>query len=250
MEQEIQVQPGTYDDEIQERVISFDTLDWAVMGNSACEVTLPWRNKSNAVVFQRGKQFETLLKAYNSNMEDGKGNKTLKSKKMQISFHEVSLLEYLPDSVANYIESITPVRVRSRLEVSVAVVDEIEEVHGFSTYKYKPVRNLTFSLDFPDSHFYADRSINLKYGKTAFKLVEPVGTARDRPVIVCLHGLLDFSYIWSDIAEVLARNEDGPRARVLIFDFHGHGRSPWTGIPNSLDILVAQLKELLDGIYK
>ena len=46
--------------------------------------------------------------------------------------------------------------------------------------------------------------------------------------------------------DLLCDSEMGPQARTLVFDFYGHGRSPWTGVPITLDVLVTQTKELLD----
>ena len=69
------------------------------------------------------------------------------------------------------------------------------------------------------------------------------------PVIVCLHGITDSSYTWSDLVDLLANSDEGPKARILIFDFYGRGRSPWTGSPCSLDVFVSQTKELLEGVY-
>ena len=52
--------------------------------------------------------------------------------------------------------------------------------------------------------------------------------------------------MWADIADLLSDFEQGPQARVLVFDFYGHGRSPWTGVDITLDTLVTQTKELMD----
>jgi pimeloyl-ACP methyl ester carboxylesterase len=72
------------------------------------------------------------------------------------------------------------------------------------------------------------------------------------PLIVCLHGMTNSSYMWADIADLLTDFEQGPQARVLVFDFYGRGRSPWTGVNITLDTLVTQTKELLDflGLVK
>jgi predicted alpha/beta-fold hydrolase len=104
----------------------------------------------------------------------------------------------------------------------------------------------------PDEDFYADSLIELSHGFTAYRLLEPshsnIHTGDDSPpVIVLLHGMQNASYMWADIAELLADFEQGPQAQVLVFDFYGHGRSPWTGVPLSLDLYVNQIRELLDG---
>jgi pimeloyl-ACP methyl ester carboxylesterase len=102
----------------------------------------------------------------------------------------------------------------------------------------------------PDSDFHADCFVQLSKGMTAYRFVEP-STATDDiadeiPVIVLLHGLTNCSYMWADVVDLLCDSEMGPQARVLVFDFYGHGRSPWTGVPITLDVLVTQTKELLD----
>jgi hypothetical protein len=102
----------------------------------------------------------------------------------------------------------------------------------------------------PDTEFHADCFVQLSKGKTAYRFFEPTSVsdelADEVPVIVCLHGLTNSSYMWGDVADLLADSEQGPQARVLVFDFYGRGRSPWTGVPITLDVLVTQTKELLD----
>jgi hypothetical protein len=102
----------------------------------------------------------------------------------------------------------------------------------------------------PDADFCAESLIKLSHGVTAYRLIEP-STAEDDaadeiPVIVCLHGMYNSSYMWADCADLLCDCERGPNSRVLVFDFYGRGRSPWTGVPITLDVLVVQTKELLD----
>lgn len=102
----------------------------------------------------------------------------------------------------------------------------------------------------PDDDFYADSLIELSHGYTAYRLLEPAQAnenSTNPPLIVLLHGMQNSSYMWADIAELLADFEQGPQAQVLVFDFYGRGRSPWTGVPISLDLLVGQVKELMDG---
>lgn len=102
----------------------------------------------------------------------------------------------------------------------------------------------------PDDDFHADSLIKLSHGVTAYRIVEPrdLDESYDqlRPVVVCLHGMTNSSYMWADLTELLAEFEQGPRAKVLVFDFYGRGRSPWTGIPITLDTLVTQTKELIE----
>lgn len=103
----------------------------------------------------------------------------------------------------------------------------------------------------PDADFHADSLITLSYGLTAYRLIEPkfpkpVSEEQPAPVIVCLHGLTNASYMWGDVSDLLADFEQGPQATVLVFDFYGHGRSPWAGTDITLDTLVGQTKELLD----
>lgn len=101
----------------------------------------------------------------------------------------------------------------------------------------------------PDADFHADSLIKLSHGVTAYRLIEPRENGRsvdDVPVIMCLHGLQNCSYMWADIADLLSDFEQGPQAKVLVFDFYGRGRSPWTGVNITLDTLVTQTKELMD----
>lgn len=102
----------------------------------------------------------------------------------------------------------------------------------------------------PDENFHADCFVQLSKGTTAYRFVEPSSVSDDMadeiPVIVCLHGLTNSSYMWGDIVDLVSESEQGPQARVLVFDFYGRGRSPWNGVPITLDVLVTQTKELLD----
>lgn len=103
----------------------------------------------------------------------------------------------------------------------------------------------------PDSEFHADSLVKLTHGVTAYRIIEPKDISSRSldtvPIIVCLHSLLGASYMWADIADLLSDFEQGPQARVLVFDFYGRGRSPWTGVDITLDTLVTQTKELMDG---
>jgi hypothetical protein len=96
----------------------------------------------------------------------------------------------------------------------------------------------------PDEEFHADSEIDLPLGKTAYKLIKPPQISNpssnfkskraDRsiigdPIIVCLHGFCNSSYMWQTIATILSSFEDGPQAQVLVFDFFGRGRSEWRG---------------------
>ena len=103
--------------------------------------------------------------------------------------------------------------------------------------------------DVPDVDFYADTLVKLSNGITAYRLTEPSTTTvppEQLPLVVCLHDLTTSSYVWADVVDLLADCEQGPKARTLVFDFYGRGRSPWIGVPCTLDVLVQQVKELLD----
>ena len=82
----------------------------------------------------------------------------------------------------------------------------------------------------PDFSFAATDTVKLARGYTAYKLLsedaqyDNDGNVIEPMTIVLLHGLLESSYIWEDVAEVLSTDDTGPRARVLAFDFYGHGR--------------------------
>jgi pimeloyl-ACP methyl ester carboxylesterase len=101
----------------------------------------------------------------------------------------------------------------------------------------------------PDSDFCGDSLIKLTHGTTAFKIIEPRPhnqVKNNTSVIVCLHGMYSSSFMWADIGDLLSDFDQGPNARVLVFDFYGHGRSTWDGVKLTLDILVTQTKELMD----
>lgn len=103
----------------------------------------------------------------------------------------------------------------------------------------------------PDIDFHANSYVKLTHGVTAYKFLEPseIGddeAADNTPIIVLLHGISDSSYIWGDLADLLCDYERGPNARVLVYDLYGRGRSPWTSVPITIDVLVTQLKDLLE----
>jgi len=110
--------------------------------------------------------------------------------------------------------------------------------------------NTLSSADAPDVDFCADAQVKLTNGITAYRLTEPQGNLslapEDKPLIVCLHDLSNCSYMWADAVDLLADCDQGPRARVLVLDFYGRGRSPWIGVPCTLEVFVLQIKELLD----
>lgn len=107
----------------------------------------------------------------------------------------------------------------------------------------------------PDYTFHAIHKIRLSRGTTSYTLIDPgpkydaSGDVVEPHTTVLLHGLTDSCYIWEDIVEVLSCEEIiGAVPRILVFDFYGRGRSPWSGFPCTLDVFVTQLKELLDAL--
>lgn len=130
-----------------------------------------------------------------------------------------------------------------------AVVRNRTGASRFCCFGNKPQEELV-GLKSPDADFHASSYVNLRHGPTAYRFIEPSKvndeTADSLPVVVCLHGLYNCSYMWGDAATLLCDCEEGPRARVLVFDFYGRGRSPWTGVECTLDVFVSQTKELLD----
>jgi pimeloyl-ACP methyl ester carboxylesterase len=83
---------------------------------------------------------------------------------------------------------------------------------------------------------------------TAYKLVAPAADAQvdHVPLVVCLHDLTNSSYMWKDLATLLIDARSGPPARVLVMDFYGHGRSPYSdGLYCTLELFVNQVLELL-----
>lgn len=102
-----------------------------------------------------------------------------------------------------------------------------------------------------DTSFYADCFVNLSHGKTAYRFIEPNDCLEQEeadylPLTILLHGMYNFSYMWADLTDLLTDSQVGPKSRVLILDFYGHGRSPWDGVQLSLDIYVSQVKEVVD----
>jgi len=108
------------------------------------------------------------------------------------------------------------------------------------------------AADVPDVDFCADSQVKLSNGITAYRLTEPPAASAEGanideiPLVVCLHDMTNSSYMWADAVDLLADCEQGPNARVLVLDFYGRGRSPWIGVPCSLEVFVFQVKELLD----
>jgi hypothetical protein len=129
---------------------------------------------------------------------------------------------------------------------------EQQQQQGFSLFSCCFSRaprhiNLTES---PDDDFYADNIVKLLHGYTAYRVVEPIKPdSSDPPLIVLVHGFQNSSFMWADVAELLADFDQGPLSNVLIYDIFGHGRSPWTGKNLSLDVLVTQIKELMECEY-
>ena len=121
---------------------------------------------------------------------------------------------------------------------------------GSSQARQQQQRLEAQSEDSPDSDFCADTLVKLSNGVTAYRLIEPstsLDTEADQiPLVICLHDLTSCSYMWADVADLMADCEQGPQARVLVLDFYGRGRSPWTGVQCTLDVFVMQIKELLD----
>lgn len=78
----------------------------------------------------------------------------------------------------------------------------------------------------PDYTFFADETIKLTRGVTAYKVIKPENHDDTQPLktIMCLHGLQDSSYIWEDMTEILSSSADGPQAQIIVMDFYGHGR--------------------------
>eukprot|EP01041_Mallomonas_annulata_P001148 gene1148-2217_t len=104
----------------------------------------------------------------------------------------------------------------------------------------------------PDSNFCAETLVKLSHGITAYRMVAPESAQmhgfEPRMTIVCLHGFGTSSWMWGDLAEIYTDEHCGPGAQVLVFDFYGHGRSPWTGVPCTLNILVSQIFDLLNHL--
>jgi predicted alpha/beta-fold hydrolase len=125
----------------------------------------------------------------------------------------------------------------------------LENEFGLFSCCFPTKRNHEINLnECPDDDFYSDNIVRLSNGFTAYRVLEPLKPdSPDPPLIILIHGLQNSSYMWADVAELLADFDQGPLANVLIYDIFGHGRSPWTGKNLSLDVLVTQIKELIEG---
>lgn len=128
-----------------------------------------------------------------------------------------------------------------------------------SLHRFISGRGVTEADHPPDESFCANTYVKLSRGITAYRLMEPALASPEvladdnprtsLPLVVCLHGLATSSYIFADLADLLMDCDNGPQCRVLVFDFYGRGRSPWSGVTCSIDVLVNQTKELLDGKF-
>lgn len=101
----------------------------------------------------------------------------------------------------------------------------------------------------PNKFFNNQNIIRLPHGYTAYKYIKPMVAEPDNaPLVVLLHGMLSCSYMWGELTELLTNFDQGPQSQVLVYDFYGRGRSPWIGGDITLDVLVNQLHELLNGL--
>lgn len=141
-----------------------------------------------------------------------------------------------------------------RSEADYSVLDDIENALD---HRFVPRLNLDTNEDgpAPDGNLYANTYVKLSQGVTAYYVVDPPqfldndslsghsSDDMDTPVILCMHGVTNTSYMYRDIAEQLAVNTS---SQVIAFDFYGRGRSPWTGVKCSMETFVCQATELLD----
>lgn len=102
----------------------------------------------------------------------------------------------------------------------------------------------------PPVPFFADKFAELSNGTTAYRVISPRSCRNENATppltVLCLHGLTNFSWIWSDLVDLLVDEQVGPGARVIVFDFHGRGLSPWNDVPCTINIFVTQTMELLE----
>lgn len=157
-----------------------------------------------------------------------------------VDFPEVNLVD---DLQALQVDPISPL---DKLKSVFGVKKDDGTILGYRYHDFFDFENS------PDRDFHASSYIKLTHGMTAYRLMEPYKIDEDQlpncPLIVCLHGMMNSSYMWRDVVDLLIDCDHGPNARVLIFDFYGRGRTAWTGVQCSLDILVTQTKELIDGM--
>jgi pimeloyl-ACP methyl ester carboxylesterase len=87
---------------------------------------------------------------------------------------------------------------------------------------------------------YADLSL----GKTHYIFKGPIED-KSAPLVILLHGVSVFSFIWNRFAELL----EARGYRVLCFDFYGHGYSSVPNIKYTRHVFEQQLEELLKHLH-
>ncbi|KFM70266.1 Abhydrolase domain-containing protein 11, partial [Stegodyphus mimosarum] len=78
--------------------------------------------------------------------------------------------------------------------------------------------------------------------RLAYKTVEPVGGAEDKPPVIFLHGLTASTDYWFDIPRIIA-NET--KRKIYLLDARNHGDSEWSDEFN-FDINSADLVHFMD----
>ena len=125
------------------------------------------------------------------------------------------------------------------------------DVENMVPRRFVPIRNSNTNEQgpTPDGELFANSYVKLSHGITAYYIIEPADVDElesdplEVPVVLCLHGLTNSSYMYRDLAEHLSVNT---KSRVLAFDFYGRGRSPWTGVKCTMETFVCQATELLE----
>jgi pimeloyl-ACP methyl ester carboxylesterase len=86
--------------------------------------------------------------------------------------------------------------------------------------------------------------MRLKHGNTHYFLKGPV----DGPLVVLLHGVSVFSFVWNRLADLLVHRG----FRVLTFDFYGHGYTDVPDVKYNIDLFREQFEELMEqlGLFK
>jgi pimeloyl-ACP methyl ester carboxylesterase len=99
-------------------------------------------------------------------------------------------------------------------------------------------QNETFIPNGPGK--YADLSL----GKTHYIFKGPVED-KSAPLVILLHGVSVFSFIWNRFAELL----EARGYRVLCFDFYGHGFSSVPNVKYTRHVFEQQLEDLLEHLH-
>jgi pimeloyl-ACP methyl ester carboxylesterase len=85
--------------------------------------------------------------------------------------------------------------------------------------------------------------INLKHGLTRYELNKSI-EENSKPLVVCLHGIGSYSFVWRDVTKIL--NREG--FDVLSLDFYGRGFSDSPITKHDGHLYCEQVRDLLEAL--